>query len=171
MTSSSGGGDFFDKVRSFAAAVILAAAAAATLGTVLDWVRITERPNLAPDADFGDVAVETPTQTEPFNGLEARDGWWVLAAAAVLVVAATLLVLRRKSVYGWLAFFASILMGSIAVADYRGIGDLSSSISQRMQIVGEAEAGIGLTLVAAAALIGLVGSLAAVAASPRRDPG
>jgi hypothetical protein len=156
-------------MRTFAVAGLIAAAAAATLGSFLDWVRITQRPELVPGTDFGSTAVEAPPLTEPFTGVEAHDGWIVIAASVVLVVAAGLLYSRRKSIYGWLSFAAAVVMGSVVFADYRGISDFSSSISHRMNIVGKAEAGIGLTLVAAAVFMAVISSLVAIAASPRRD--
>lgn len=156
-------------MRGVAAAGLLAAAVAATLGSFLDWVRITQRPELVPGYDFGSTAVEAPQLTEPFTGIEAQDGWWVILASIVIVVAALVLVSRKRSIYGWLSFAAVIVMGSVVFADYRGIGDLSSSISHRMNIVGKAEAGIGLMLVAAAVFVAVIASLVAIAASPRRD--
>ncbi|MEA2499871.1 MAG: hypothetical protein QOH26_2276 [Actinomycetota bacterium] len=156
-------------MRAVAAAILLAAVAAATLGSFLDWVRITAPQDFRPD-DPGNAAL-SEQMSQPFTGVEARDGWWVIALAAVILMAAVLLLIRKKSFYGWISFLASVVMGSIVFADYRAVGDLSSAISRRMDVVGRAEAGIGLTMVAAAVMAAVVGSLIAIAASPHRDDG
>ncbi|MCA1702250.1 MAG: hypothetical protein LC808_02855 [Actinobacteria bacterium] len=163
------GGDYLDRMRGIAVAALVAAAIAASVGSLLDWVQITRRPALVPGYDFGSEAVLAPQQTQPFTGIEAHDGWWVIGASLVILITAALLLVRKKSLYGWLSFLAAVVMGSIVFADYRGIGDLSSSISHRMDIVGEARPAIGLTMVAAAVLVAVIGSLVGVAASPRRD--
>ena len=165
------GGDYLDRMRGIAAAALVAAAIAASTGSLLDWVQITQRPALVPGYDFGEGSstVLAPEQTQPFTGIEANDGWWVIGASVVIVIAAALLLTRRKSLYGWLAFLAAVVMGTIVFADYRGIGDLSSSISHRMDIVGKAQPAIGLTMVAAAVVVAVVGSLVAIAATPRQE--
>jgi LPXTG-motif cell wall-anchored protein len=148
---------------------MLAAGVAAIIGSALDWVTITARPELQPGARFEDeAALEEPRVTRPFTGLEARDGWWSLAGGVVLAVAAVVLLVRKRAAWGWLGIVGAVIVGAVAIADYRGIGDLSSSISHRMDIVGGAEPGIGLTLAVAAAIVGLVASVAGIAASPRR---
>ena len=163
-------GDFFDRARRWAVAVMLAAGVAAIVGSSLEWVTITARPELRAGTRFGndDAGVEEPRVTEPFTGLEANDGWWSLAGGVVLLVSAILLLARRTSLWGWIGLLGAVVVGAIAIADYRGIGDLSSSISHRLDIVGGAEPGVGITLVVAAALAGLVGSVAGIAASPSR---
>lgn len=138
---------------------MFAGGAAAIIGSLLDWVTITPPPRL-PAAEVENA--------QPFTGIEATDGWWVIAGGVVLIAAAFLVVLRRRSGWAWLAFLASVVIGSIAIADYRGIGDLESALSQRMDVVGDAEPALGITLVAAGALVGLISSVAAVAATPRR---
>ena len=161
-------GDFFDRARSWAAVVMAIAWAAAIVGSSLDWVRITVRPELAEDTRFDDQnSPEEPRVSRPFTGLEAGDGWWSLAGGVVLVVSAALLVLRRRARWAWLGLLGAVLVGAIALADYRGIGDLSSSLSHRMNIVGQAEPGVGITLVAAGALAGLLGAVGGIAASPQ----
>jgi LPXTG-motif cell wall-anchored protein len=107
--------------------------------------------------------------SRPFTGLEAGDGWWSVGGGAILVLAAALLYVRRRAVWGWAGLLGSILIGSVGIADYRGIGDLSSSISHRMDIVGQAAPALGLTLVVAAAIVGVVASVAGIAASPRAE--
>jgi hypothetical protein len=147
--------DFTERARSVAASVLFAAAAAAIVGSVIDWVTIDPPPRLPPTEN-----------AEPFTGIEARDGWWVILGALVVMGCAAMLVVRRRSSYAWAAFVVWISVGAIAIADYRGVGDLSSDISRRMNRVGDIEPGLGLTLVAAAALIGVLASAAGVAASP-----
>ncbi|CAN5564637.1 hypothetical protein BH24ACT26_BH24ACT26_00700 [soil metagenome] len=160
--------DFFDKARVWAVAVMVAAGIASIIGSTLAWVTITVRPELQEGTRFEDDELEAPRITAPFNGLEARDGWWSLAGGVVLIAAGLALYLRRRAGWGWLGVLGAVTIGAVGIADYRGIGDLSSSISHRMDIVGGAEPGVGLTLVVAAAITGLVGSVAGIAASPRR---
>lgn len=165
-----GGAHYFDRARSVAAAALLAAGGTAIVGAVLDWVTITPPPGLRSDADFGGATVPEPAVTAPFTGIEAGDGWWVVGGGVAMLAAAVLLVVRKRSAYGWLGLLASVVIGSIAFADFRGIGDLSSSLSQRMDIVGAARPAVGIMLVAASALVGLVASAAGIAASPPPRP-
>jgi LPXTG-motif cell wall-anchored protein len=161
--------DFFDRARTWAAALMALAGLAAVLGSTLDWVTITLRPELREDTRFEDEsALEEPKVSDPFTGLDAGDGWWSLAGGVVLVLSALLLLLRKKALWAWVGLLGAVLVGAIALADYRGIGDLSSSLSHRMNIVGGAEPGVGITMVAAAALAGLLGSVGGIAASPDR---
>ncbi len=162
-----GSGDFFDRARAWAAIVMTIAGVSAIVGSSLDWVRITVRPELATDTRFDtENSPEEPRVSRPFTGLEARDGWWSLAGGVVLVISAGLLVLRRRAGWAWLGLLGAVIVGAIALADYRGIGDLSSSLSHRMNIVGKAEPAVGITLVAAGALLGLLGAVGGIAATP-----
>lgn len=161
--------DYFDKARSIAAATLVAAAIASIIGAGLDWVTIEPPAGLDSGTDLG-LPLERQRASKPFTGLEAGDGRFVVAAGIVIIVAAVLLVWRRRGVYGWTSLGASVVIGAIAFADYRGIGDLSSALSRRMDIVGLARPGIGITLVATGAVIGLLASAAGIAATPyRRD--
>ena len=150
--------NYFDKARGASAAGLIAAGAAAIIGSLLDWVSITP-PRIIP-ADQAEGA-------EPFTGIEATDGWWVIGLAIVLILMAIMLTVTRRSLYAWLGFLTSIVMGGIAIADYRGIGELTSAITRRMDIIGDADPALGIMLVAAAALIGVIASLIGVAATPR----
>lgn len=169
MTARSSQGqqsDIFEKGRAIAVAALVAAAAAAIVGSFLDWVTITERPEVASDIDFGGQTVDEPAFSEPYTGLEARDGWIVLGAGLALLVAAIGLAVHKRRVYAVLAFIAAMVAGGIAFADYRGIGDVTSGISDRMDIVGDPEPAIGITLVAVGAVVALVGAVTALVSTP-----
>jgi hypothetical protein len=150
---------------------MLAAGLACTVGSLLDWVTITARPRLQEGATFQGEQnrPEAPRVTRPFSGIEAGDGWWSLVGGLVLVAAGGLLYARKRASWGWLGMVAAIVVGAVAIADYRGIGDLSSSISHRMNIVGGAEPALGLMLVVAGAIAGVIGAVAGIAASPRAE--
>jgi hypothetical protein len=158
--------DIFDKARTIAVAALIAAAAAAIIGSFLDWVTITERPQLAPDADFGGQEVEEPEFSEPYSGIEARDGWIVIGSGAILLIGALGLATRRSKRYAVIAFLAAMVIGGIAFADYRGIGDVSSAISDRMNVIGDPEPALGISLVAVAGVVGLAGAVTALVATP-----
>jgi len=160
-------GDYFDRGRTIAVAMLAIAAVAAILGSFLDWVTITERPALDPQADFGGQPVEAPKVSEPYSGVEARDGWVVVAAGCLVLLAAAGLAFRRRAIYAGLAFVAAMIIGGVAFADYRGIGDISSAISDRMEIFGDPEPAIGIALVAIGGLVGLLGAVLGFVATPR----
>jgi hypothetical protein len=161
--------DFFDNARRFAAAGLVLASLLGIAGSVLDWAVITER-TVAEDIDFGESTAEIEAgQGEPFTGVEARDGWFTLFAGLVMLMSAVVLLVTKRGGYAWLAFWAAVVTGGIAFADYRGLGDAAAAISQRMEVGAEARPGIGLTLVSVAAVLGLVSAVAAVAATPRTD--
>jgi len=152
--------DYLDKARAVAAAALIAAGAAAIIGSFLDWVTLDLPPVVPP----GELA-----KAQPYSGIETGDGGILVAAGAFMVVVAILLAVRRRSFYAWLAFVVSVVIGAIGVGNYRSAGDATSDLTRRMDIVGDPSPGIGLTLIAVAALIGIVGSLAGVAATPRID--
>lgn len=149
--------DYFDKARSYAAAVLFAAGGAAILGSFLDWVTI--QPPVVVPADQVD-------KLEPFNGIEARDGLLIVGAAVFLILCTLMLVLRRRALWAWGAFLASMLTGGIAVADYRGIEQI---FYDEMERIGDPAPALGLSLVAAAGFIGLIAAAAGVAATPRPE--
>jgi LPXTG-motif cell wall-anchored protein len=161
--------DFFDKARRWAVIALVIAGLSAAGGSLLNWVTIEASPQLQQGINFGGRHVKRPSVTKPFTGLEARDGWWTLAGGTILMVAGGLLLARRRAVYAWLAFLASMVIGAVVIADYRQIGELSSDLSRRMHIVGDAAPGVGIVLVAVGGLLGLIASVAALAASPRID--
>lgn len=163
--------DFFDRARRAAVAFLLVAGALAIVGSVLNWVSIS-RPPLVESADFGannDKVVEEAS--EPFTGTDAAYGYYSLAGGVIVVLGALLLQARRRGKYAVVSFVASILIGAIALVAYRQISDRTSALYLRMDIEGVARPALGLTLVAAAAIIGLLASVAGVAATPyRREP-
>ncbi len=148
-------GDFFEKARAVAASILFACGAAAVVGSLLDWVTVRAQPPDVPDDQLH--------RLPPFSGIEIGDGWYVIAAAVVVLVCAFFIVIRGRSRYAWLAFLGCIVIGGISISDYRGIEELHLSLEA---IGRDPRPGLGLTLVAAAGLIGLAASVAAVAASP-----
>lgn len=155
MTAS--GWDTFDRARSVAAAFLVAAGAAVILGTVLDWVTVEPPPT---------VPVDQAAQTEPFTGLETRSAPYLLIASGAVILLALLLVARRKSVYAWLAFLTSIVIGAIGFQSYRGIDEL---FYEQMDGVGDPAPALGLMLVVAGGVIGVIAGAAGIAASPSEN--
>jgi hypothetical protein len=151
-------GDYFDRARRVAVAILVLAAVLGILGSFLDWIVITELPP-EPEAGFGHQ------RTVPYAGVDARDGWIVIGAAVVLLAATAGLALRRRT--AWIAFIASIVMGAVAFSAYREVGNLSSAISRRMDIVGDPEPAIGVALVAIGGVAALLGSVLGMISSPR----
>ena len=173
MSPTPAQGDFFDRVRAVAVALMVAAGAILIIGSVIDWVTITEAPALVEDFDFGESndLVEAPEVSQPFTGVETTYGAYSLASGILLALAALLLLVRRRGKWAWLGFAAAIVSGGLAISAYRGIADTASPLHEQMDIVGRAEPAPGLTLVAAGAIVGLVASAAGVAATPRRGTG
>lgn len=170
-----GGAVFFDKARRFAAAGIVLAGLSVVAGSLLDWAVITER-RVAEDVDFGEgVDLVGTGQGEGFRGIEDRDGRITLGGGIALIAAAVLLVVRRRSGIAWIAFWIAVAIGGIAFGDYRSIspseGEAPGGIAGRQEVGAEAMPGAGLTLVAAGAVLGVISSVGAVAATPRVEPG
>jgi hypothetical protein len=155
--------DFFDKARERVSFGMFVAGAAAVVGSVLDWVTFS-----LPEP-VGSINLSNQRPSPPISGFEAGDGRWVMAAGAVIIVCSILLVLKGRALYAGLAFCASLVVGAIAISDYKGVGDVSSDLSRKLDVVGEPHVAIGLTLVAIAALLGLIMSVAGVAATPSGD--
>jgi hypothetical protein len=166
---------FFDRARLFAAAGLVLAGLCAIGGSFLEWAVITER-QVAEDVDFGEGTDEIePGQGEPFTGIEDRDGRLTLAGGAGLIAAAVALVVRKKTGFAWIAFWISLAIGGIAFADYRTVSDKSpdsapGGILLRHEVGEEASPGVGLTLVAAAGMLGIMSAVGGVAATPRVGP-
>jgi len=149
--------DTFDRARSVAAAFLVAAGAAVILGTVLDWVTIQPPPLVPTD--------QLPA-TEPFSGLETKSAPYLLIGAGAVILLALLLVARAKSLYAWLAFLTSIMIGGVAFQNYRGIEEL---FYVQMERIGEPDPALGLMLVAAGGVVGVIAGAAGVAAVPPAD--
>ena len=151
--SPSSSGDYFERARAISASVLFAAAAAAIIGSVLDWVVVDTTPP--------DVPADQLDRLPPFTGLEIGDGWVVIAAAVVVIFAAFFIVLRGR--FAWLAFAGSVVIGGIAISDYRGVEDIHFDLEG----IGRGpRPGLGLTLAAAAGVIALIASVGSIAASP-----
>jgi hypothetical protein len=162
--------DFFDKARRFAAAGLVLAGLCAITGALVDWVVITER-DVAENIDFGEDTEEIEAgQGEPFAGIEDRDGQLTLAGGVGLIAAAVALVVRKTTGVAWLAFWVALAIGGIAFADYRTVssGDTAPrGILLRHEVGAEASPGPGLTLTAAAGMLGIISAVGGVAATPR----
>ena len=149
--------DTFDRARSIAAAFLVAAGAAVILGTALDWVTIEVPPVVPTD--------QLPA-TEPFTGLETKSAPYLLIGAGIVILLALLLVARRKALYAWLAFFVSMMIGAIGFQNYRGIEEL---FYEQMERIGEPDPALGLMLVAAGGVVGVIAGAAGAAAIPPTD--
>ena len=145
--------------------MILAGLAGVT-GAFLDWVSIEPPPRLPTGTDFEGQQFGERGKPEPFTGIEAGDGWVVVGGGAVLIAAGVLLIAGRRA--GWLAFLATIPIGAIAIADYRAIVEPTSALADKMDLFGDVSPAIGLTLVAVSAVLGLIASVMAIAATPSR---
>lgn len=125
-------------------------------GSFLDWVSIEQLPDVIP-------ANQAP-RADPFNGLDIGDGYWTLLSGVVLAACAVLLVLRSSGRGARVAFVASIVGGAVAISDYRAIDRLFEEVEG---IGVGITPGLGLSLAAAGALLGLISSVAGIAATPR----
>jgi hypothetical protein len=149
--------DFFDRARLVAVALLVGAGAIAILGTFLDWVTI-EPPGTVPPDQADALAT--------FRGIETSDGRLILLGGVVLLVCALLLAKRPASGPAWWAALVSVLIGAIGIADYR---DITTVFYDEMQRIGAPSPASGLLLDAAAGIVGLIGALTGIAATPRRD--
>jgi hypothetical protein len=148
--------DFFERALMWAATGLFIAGALLATGSFLDWVSIEQLPDVIP--------ANQAARADPFNGLEVGDGYWTLIAGGVLAVCAVLLVLRGSGTSARVAFVASIVGGAVAISDYRAIDRLFEEVEG---IGVGITPGLGLTLASAGALLGLISSVAAIAATPR----
>lgn len=162
------GSDFFERARGVAAAVLLAVGAACVIGAALDWATLETCPELVPGSTFTEEELEDPPLC-PVRGIDSIEGKAVVVAGFGILGSAIYLILRRRSSFAWLAFWSSVVAGSFAVAAYRAIGDADSSFSRRYGLIADYEPGIGLTLVAAATIVGVIAAIAGIAATPRSD--
>lgn len=151
-------GDYFEKARTWAATGIFVAALLLIVGSFLDWIVVEELPPTIP-ADQADNA-------PPFTGLEVRDGWYTLVAGVLLAGCAVALILRNRAAR--VAFLIAVVAGAITISDYRSIPGLFVELEG---IGAGAAPGVGITLATAGAMLGLVSSVTAIAASPRPAAG
>jgi hypothetical protein len=160
------GQDFFDRARSFAAAALILAGAAAIVGCFLDWVTFSL------DEPPGTHADQSPSA--PIAGTKVTDWKVVFAAGILVIICAALLVVRKRSLYAWICFVASMVIGAIAVADYRGLGDATSGFLRGLEhsldrsVQGKAQAGVGLSLIAISGVGGLIAAVIGIAATPHQ---
>lgn len=140
----------------------------AVVGSLLPWVDVTPPPIVpAAEAERADSLI----------GIEISDGRVVLGAGVVIIVAAAMLVLRRRAGWAWLTLAAAMLVGAIAISDYRQIADfrpeegVQPPFVRRAERAGEIQPAVAMLLVAAAGIVGVVASVGAIAATPsnRRD--
>ncbi|MDQ4095446.1 MAG: hypothetical protein M3174_04470 [Actinomycetota bacterium] len=158
--------DFFDRARVWAGVFVLLAGLTAVIGSVVDWVTVTPPPQPPAGVNFEDETFAADESSEPFTGVEAGDGWVTLIAGGVEMAAGLLLIMRRRG--GWLGVLATVPMGAVAISIYRQLTP-TSELMERTQTVGDADPGIGLALVAGAALIGLIASVIGLAATPKNQ--
>jgi hypothetical protein len=161
--SRAGSSDIFDRARGLAVAGLIAAGAAAIVGALLDWVSISDVP---PNPTGAEARREVAERSIPFSGVEEGDGQIVIVFGALLIVLAIVLLVRRRALFAGLAFVASIVIGAIGISDYRAIGDRNSQLIREMELVGNPDPGVGITLVAAAGILGIVAAAAGLVATP-----
>lgn len=141
------------------------AGVAAVVGSVVDWVTVTPPPEPPAGIDFQEEPFAEEESSEPFTGLEAGDGWLTAAAGGAQLVAGLLLITRRRG--GWLGILASVPIGAIAISGYRALDSPTSGLLERTDTVGDVDPSLGLTLISAAALVGLISAVIGVAATPK----
>ncbi len=152
---SDGSRDYFERARAWAATGLFIGGTLSIVGSFLDWVTIGTLPEVIPP--------DQAARAEPFNGFDVTDGWATLVAGAVMLFAAAMLVLKARSSFAWLGFTGAIVAGGIAISDYRGIEQLFVDLEG---IGRDPDPGIGLMLIAAGSLLGLISAVAAIAATP-----
>ena len=150
--------DYFAKARAWAATGLFVAGVLLVVGSLLDWVSVGTLPEFIP-ADQQPFA-------EPFNGLDVKDGYITAGAGVLLALCAVVIVLRPSRRATWTAVLASVIAGTVAISDYR---DISGLFEEFGGIGRGISPGIGITLAAAGALLGLIASVATLAATPRED--
>jgi hypothetical protein len=166
VVAASQGVDLFERVRRAAIAVLLASGAASVIGGVLDWASLERCPEIVEGSSFDESELEEPPPC-PLRGIDTIEGKAVVGAGFLMLFAAIMLTLKERAGYAWLALVMAIVSGSAAIAAYRGIGDANSSISRRFGLIEAYEVALGLNVVAAAAIVAFVASVAAITATPR----
>jgi hypothetical protein len=167
VSENPAGRDFFDRARSFSAVALVVMGTFAIIGCFLDWVTFSL------DEPAGTTTRQSPSS--PIAGTKVSDWKVVFAGGVVVIVCAALLVIRKRGLYAWICFIASIIIGAIAVADYRGLGDPTSGFLRGLErtlhttIQGQAHPALGLTMIAVAGVGGLIASVIGIAATPHRS--
>jgi hypothetical protein len=164
MAGLTGANDIFDRARVWAAAGLVASGGAAILGAVLDWVTITDVP---PNPQTPQAEKEVSEGAVPFNGVEEGDGWIVIVFGVLLILLAVVLLLRRRGFIAGLALLSAVVIGAIGISDYRAIGDPNSELVREMELVGNPDPGVGIMLVAASGIIGLVAAVVGLISTPK----
>lgn len=169
---AAGESDFFQRARRFAGALLLIAAALAIVGSLLDWI-VLGAPEVPPGAEPVPETHPALREVDPLSGVELGDGRWTLGAGVVLALCALLLIVRPASRYAWLALVAAIVIGGVSFSAYRslGVGEFVVPLpgeDRDLFVFREGRAALGLILVTASAFVGLLGSVAAIVASPAR---
>ena len=159
--------DTFTRARIWAGVIMLLVGLAAVVGSVVDWVTVTPPPEPPAGVDFENEPFAEEESSEPFNGLEAGDGWITLGGGGAQLIAGLLLINRRRG--GWVGILASIPIGAIAISAYKALGSPTSGLLEKTNTVGDVDPGLGLTLIAAAALVGLIAGVIGVAATPKPE--
>jgi hypothetical protein len=158
MADPAARGDAFETARQWASGALFLAGALAIVGSLMDWVTFG-----FDERRFLDLGVEP---SDPVSGFDVGDGWFMMIGGVVLIASAFSLVLRGRG--AGLSLLASVVIGGIAISDYRDVGNLTSDLARELNLVGEPHPAIGLTLVVAAAILGLLASIAGIAATPRQ---
>lgn len=158
--------DFFTKARVWAGAFVLLAGLCAIVGSAVDWVTVTPPPEPPPGLDFEQRPFASDESSEPFTGLEVREGWVAAIGGAALMAAGLLLITRTRG--GGLAVLASIPIGAVAISSYRALGSVTSGLMERTNTVGDVDPGLGILLVSAAAIVGLIAGVVGLAATPKQ---
>lgn len=158
MADPAARGDAFETARQWVSGFLFLAGALAIVGSLMDWVTFG-----FDDRRFLEPGVEP---SAPKTGFDVGDGWFVAIAGVVVIAAAFSLVIRGRG--AGLSLVASMVIGGIAISDYRGVANPTSDLARELDVVGEAHVAIGLTLVVAAAILGLLASVAGIAATPRQ---
>ena len=167
MSENPASRDFFDRARSFAAAALVLTGALAVIGCFLDWVTFSL------DEPPGSITQQSPSS--PIAGTKVSDWKVVFAGGVVVIVCAILLAIRKRGIYAWICFVASIIIGAIAVADYRGLGDPTSGFLRGLEhtlgttVQGEGHPAAGLAMIAVSGVGGLIASVIGIAATPHRS--
>ncbi|MDQ3987276.1 MAG: hypothetical protein M3280_12370, partial [Actinomycetota bacterium] len=129
--------DFGTRARVWAGVLLLIGGLSAVVGSAVNWVTVEPPPEPPPGVDFEGERFGEDDSSEPFNGLEARDGWVTVAGGGLLLVAGLMVISGRGG--SGLALLASIPIGAVAISAYRGVSEPTSSIMERTDTVGDAD--------------------------------